>query len=147
MTPQAILKQLAARGVNLTRHGDTLTATPKAALTDELRDLIRAHKGELLEVVSKVEPSPEDKDFFRSVLFDARIARYAGADAEERKAKVLAQFAEYPDIKRAMALSPDGSVTVGVMVDGRVWTQDLRIPPEKFDPFLVLERFEKATVQ
>ncbi len=91
-------------------------------------------------------PSPADKDFFRSIVPDARIARFVGADAEERKARVLAQF-EDPGIRLAMAFSQEGTVTVGVRVDGMIWTQDLKIPAEKFDPFLILERFEKATLQ
>ena len=61
MTPGAILDTLKAKGVRLTRDGGDLIATPKAALTDELRTLIRKHKAELLEVIGKdaayVEPS------------------------------------------------------------------------------------------
>lgn len=91
-----------------------------------------------------VEPSAGDKDFFRTILCDPLLAQYAGADAKERKARVRAQLEEYPNIRRAMAISADGTVTVGVRVDGAIWTRDLRIPREKFDPFLILERFEKA---
>src|SRR6266571_1250387 len=150
MTPHAILTELKARGIQLRRDGDGLLAFPKDNLTDELRALIREHKAELLEAVAKDQaealPSPADRDFFRSIVPGARIARFVGADAEERKARVLAQF-EGPGIRRAMAFSQDGTVTVGVMVDGIVWIQDLKIPAEKFDPFLILERFEKATLQ
>jgi hypothetical protein len=154
VTPGTILDTLKAKGISLQREGANLVAVPKSALTDELRALILAHKPELLEIVGNIEPSaeaqaeasPEDKDFFRAVLLDARIARYAGTDAEDRKAKVLAQLND-PEVKRAMALSPDGTVTVGVISDGQVWTQDLKIPAEKFDPWLILERFEKATLQ
>jgi hypothetical protein len=46
-----------------------------------------------------------------------------------------------------MALSPGGTLTVGVKSDGIVWTQDLIVPADKFDPWLILERFEKATLQ
>ena len=51
MTPSAILDTLKAKGVRLTRDGGDLIATPRAALTDELRALIRQHKAELLEVL------------------------------------------------------------------------------------------------
>lgn len=61
MTPGAILDTLKAKGVRLTRDGGDLIATPKAALTDDLRALIRAHKPELLEAVGKAKPSPEDE--------------------------------------------------------------------------------------
>ena len=43
-----VLAQLSALGVRLSREGDTLLASPRSALTDELRALIRAHKPELL---------------------------------------------------------------------------------------------------
>jgi hypothetical protein len=92
----------------------------------------------------QAEASPEDRDFFRSIVPGAKLARYVGADAEDRKTRVLAQLAD-PTIKRAIALSPDGLVTVGVRVEGRVWTADLKIPEGTFDPFLILERFEKHT--
>jgi hypothetical protein len=98
------------------------------------------------EVQVKDLPTPEDRDFFRAVLIDARISRYVGADAEERKVRVLAQL-DQPGVRRAMALSPGGTLTVGVKSDGIVWTQDLIVPADKFDPWLILERFEKATLQ
>ena len=146
MTASAILEALKVKGVRLTRDGGDLIATPRAALTDELRALIREHKPELLQALT-AEPSTTDKDFFRTILGDSRLAQYVGADAEERAARVRAQLEEYPNIRRAMAIGADGTVTVGVRVDGMVWLQELRIPPEKFDPFLILERFEKATLQ
>jgi hypothetical protein len=146
VTPGAILDTLKAHGVSLTRDGGDLIATPKAALTDELRALIRAHKPELLEAVGKVEPTPEDKDFFRAILPGSTLAKYAGTDAEDRRAKVLDQLQD-PSIKRALAISPDGLVTVGIRFEGKVWTADLKIPEGTFDPFLILERFEKATLQ
>lgn len=55
MTPSAVLETLKAKGVQLSRDGGDLIATPKAALTDELRSLIREHKAELLEAVGKAE--------------------------------------------------------------------------------------------
>ena len=150
MTAHDILERLKSAGLHIKAEGDNLRVGPKESVDHETLELIRKHKAELLEAVGKdaahVEPSPEDKDFFRSVLANARIARYAGADADERRAKVLDQLQD-PTIKRAMALSPDGMVTVGVRIEGGAWTQDLKIPAEKFDPWLILERFEKATLQ
>jgi tubulysin polyketide synthase-like protein len=52
VTPGAILDTLKAHGVRLTRDGGDLIATPKAALTDELRAMIRANKPELLEALA-----------------------------------------------------------------------------------------------
>jgi hypothetical protein len=107
---------------------------------------VKPEEPEPEDTQDKGVPTPDDKDFFRAVLIDARIARYVGADAEGRKVKLLAQLAQ-PGVTRAMALSPGGTLTVGVKSDGIVWTQELIIPAEKFDPWLILERFEKATLQ
>jgi hypothetical protein len=43
-----ILAELRAAGIALSVDGGNLVATPKAALTDELRSLIRDHKAELV---------------------------------------------------------------------------------------------------
>jgi hypothetical protein len=147
MNVQTILARLQASGLHISAEGNNLRVGPREEVTPETLELIRAHKAELLEVVGKPGiPTTADKDFFRAVLMDARISRYVGADAEDRRANVLAQLQD-ASIKRAMAVSPDGMVTVGVRVEGEVWTQDLKIPTEKFDPWLILERFEKVTLQ
>lgn len=44
----AVLAQLQDMGLTLTVEGDTLRAGPKAAMTEEARALIRAHKDDLL---------------------------------------------------------------------------------------------------
>ena len=46
--PSVAMERLRAAGVSLLRSGDALTATPKEALTDELRGLIRKNKAGLL---------------------------------------------------------------------------------------------------
>lgn len=52
MTLGAILAQLSAQGIRLQRDGGNLVVTPREALTDELRELIRDHKPELLQAIS-----------------------------------------------------------------------------------------------
>src|SRR3990172_4362123 len=47
-----ILDHLAAAGVKLTRSGSNLIATPRAAITPDVLQLIRQHKPELLEALS-----------------------------------------------------------------------------------------------
>jgi TubC N-terminal docking domain len=47
-----ILARLSAAGVRLELDGSDLLARPRAALTDELRGLIKAHKPELLAALS-----------------------------------------------------------------------------------------------
>jgi hypothetical protein len=142
MTPGAILDTLKAHGVRLTRDGEDLIATPKAALTDELRALIREHKPELLEAVGKVEPTPGDREFFRGILPGAVISRKpAPASGLE---SIAAQFAD--GRKRVMWFDQDmGFVMVA-------WTENgvpqapvlLTIPPDQCDWSAILERFIAA---
>lgn len=73
-----VLERLSACGVRLMRQGDALVATPREALNDELRALIRAHKPELIRALVK------------------------GPDrAEDRKARALAFLEAHPNVKRA----------------------------------------------
>ena len=48
MSAPAILAKLKAAGVRVRRRGDNLLAEPRAAITEPLLVLMRAHKGELL---------------------------------------------------------------------------------------------------
>lgn len=56
MSATAILAQLKAAGVRISRRGDNLLAEPKAAVTEPLLVLMRTHKGELLAALSE-EPA------------------------------------------------------------------------------------------
>lgn len=52
METSKLLTELQQRGVNLTVDGDNLRyVAPKGALTDELRQAIKDHKAELLELL------------------------------------------------------------------------------------------------
>ena len=53
MNAPLILEHLAAAGVKLTRNGGNLIATPKAAVTPDVLNLIRQHKPELLEALGE----------------------------------------------------------------------------------------------
>lgn len=53
-----VLHHLAAAGVRLEVQGDALHASPREALTDETRALIRSNKPALLEILSGTAPSP-----------------------------------------------------------------------------------------
>jgi len=55
MTAGAILARLKAAGLHLRAEGGNLAASPKSALTDDLRALMRAHKAELLQAL---QPAP-----------------------------------------------------------------------------------------
>lgn len=49
MDAAEIFKCLHAAGISLAFAGDRLTASPSSRMNDELRDLIRSHKAELVE--------------------------------------------------------------------------------------------------
>ena len=54
------LSTLSAHGVRLEIRDGTLTAGPREALTPEVRELIRAHKPELIAALSAAsDPEPE----------------------------------------------------------------------------------------
>ena len=51
MTAQALLDELAAHGVAVRAVGQNLRLAPKAAVTPELTEIVRAHKPELLALL------------------------------------------------------------------------------------------------
>lgn len=53
-----LIARLSALGLRLAREGDGIRVAPRAALTDEARSLIRAHKAELLQVLAAADPIP-----------------------------------------------------------------------------------------
>lgn len=58
MLASDVLERLSAYGVRLEREGAALVAMPKAALTDELRALIRDHKPALLDALAGAPAAP-----------------------------------------------------------------------------------------
>lgn len=56
-----VLQVLRARGLTLTAEGENVRVGPKTALTDELRDLIKKHKADLLVELGQAS---------RTALFD-----------------------------------------------------------------------------
>ena len=72
-----LLGRLALAGVKLSTDGAQLIAEPRAALTDELRTLIRDHKPELLAALSPIERG-----------------------RELRRQRALAELAKHPDKDR-----------------------------------------------
>lgn len=58
MTAHELLADLKARGVVLEPKGDTLRVAPQAALTDELRQTIRANKPALLALLVPPQTLP-----------------------------------------------------------------------------------------
>ena len=89
-----VLAQLSALGVTLSREGDALIARPRSALTDQARDMIRAHKQELLAALGST-----------------------GDAAEARRQWAIAMLAERPDLRVAVSVDSDGDpVRVAVAI-------------------------------
>ncbi len=56
MTPAEILNAVQAAGVHLRVHDGQLLASPKEKLTDEVRTLVREHRGEILAALTTRQP-------------------------------------------------------------------------------------------
>ena len=93
MLAAEILERLTACGVRLKRDADALVASPRAALTDELRKLIREHKPELLEALAK---RPEAAGL--KLSNGPAVPMYP---AMVRKARALAYLEQHPEAARA----------------------------------------------
>ena len=63
MTPAALLTDLARLGIHIEAHGDRLRYSPRSALTPDLADRMKAHKGELLAVLRGGADGPDDRQF------------------------------------------------------------------------------------
>lgn len=126
-----VLARLTALGVRLTREGEVIRAAPRSALTDEARALIRAHKSEILAALAAA-PLPDPA-------------------MEARRQRVLDMLAERPGIHHAVVTDDQADPEAVIlalairraMQDGSTVTCELRIPREKFDPFLLLDLIER----
>jgi len=126
-----VLARLQALGLRLTRQGDAIRAAPRSALSDETRGLIRAHKAELLQALPELVDRPQG--IAREPLEDLH--------AEAHRQRVIGMLAERPDTKYAVLTDdqadPEGVILV-IAIRGVV-TCELRIPRQKYDPFLLLD--------
>lgn len=147
-----ILASLAARGLHLSRDGAGIRVTPRSALTDEARRLILAHKAELLATLR------ESADFGSAASgtkVEAMPGRAQPSDADQgdalpdpaaeaRRQRVLAMFAERPDIQRAVycdGIPVNGIVTiaVGVRYAGGIATADIEVQADRYDGMQLLD--------
>jgi len=124
-----LLALLSALGVRLTREGDAIRATPRVALTDEARTLIRAHKAELLAAL----PTAGGDDLMPDPT------------AEARRQRVLAMLAGRPDVRYSLVTDTeaDSEAVILALAIRDVGTCELRIPKAKYDPFLLLDLIER----
>jgi hypothetical protein len=118
-----LMARLTAAGVKLTANGEDLLAEPRAALTDELRTLIRAHKAEILDSLAEVKRG-----------------------REERHRRVEELLAAEPDRKRVAIFDLNQNpayvlCTIGIRGVGSC---ELCIPRDKYDPWAVLDALQRA---
>lgn len=120
-----VMMRLAAAGIRLKPLPDgRLWAEPRAALTDDLRELIRAHRSELLAALSDPLPDPA---------------------AEARRQRVLAMLEAYPEARYATLTdleSDPETVILALAIRGQA-SCELRIPRDLYDPFLLLDLIER----
>ena len=119
-----LIGRLALAGVKLARIGeDRIAAEPREALTEELRELIRQHKVELL---SALEPADRGREL--------------------RRQRVLAKLKAEPDKQRVAIFDPDfdRDFVLCTLAIRDVGTCELRIPRDHYDPWLILDAMARA---
>jgi hypothetical protein len=135
-----VLARLSALGVRLSREGDSLLARPQSALTDEARAMIRANKAALLEALAKP----------KAVRLKAGTGD-ASPGLEARRAAVLTMLADRQAVRYAVLADTETEAEAvllafairGAMADGGTVTCELRIPRDKYDPWLLLDLIER----
>lgn len=126
MNAPDVLARLAAAGIRLSPLPDgRLWAEPRAALNDDLRQLIRAHKVELLNALeSNTLPDPA---------------------AECQRQRVLEMLAQRPGTRYAAVTDIEAepnAVILALAIRGG-GTCELRIPKAKYDGVLLLDLIER----
>ena len=119
-----LIGRLALAGVRLARIGeDRIAAEPREALNDELRNLIRQNKAELL---SALEPLDRGREL--------------------RRQRALAKLKAEPDKQRVAIFDPDfdRDFVLCTLAIRDVGTCELRIPRDRYDPWLVLEAMGRS---
>ena len=80
-TPETLLAELAARGIEAEVRGDKLRLHPASLLTSELRDEIRENKPGVIRVVRLAGLTPDEREVFeeRAAIaeFDGRLSTEA----------------------------------------------------------------------
>lgn len=120
-----LLHAFQGQGLRLCAEGGRLMVAPKERITDQTRALIRTHRAELLAALaSDVLPDP---------------------GAEARRERVLQLLAEHPEARYAALTDTEaapGFVLLTLAIRDKA-TCELRIPREKYDPFLLLDLIER----
>ncbi len=126
MNAPKIIRDVTRAGGQLQADRGDLVITAPAPLPQSLIEAIKQHKAELLDAIT------------------------ADRAVEARRQRVLAMLAERPEARYALLTDTTAdpeAVIVALAIRGRA-TCELRIPREKYDPFLLLHLIERhgATV-
>jgi len=124
-----VLGHLRALGLTLAAEGSNIVVRPRQALTDEARQLIRAHKAELLAALTGTPDrlEPEEPGIGRKATAAGRYA--LSVDQDTHPEHVLVSM-----------------VIRGALPDGSAVSFELTIPREKYDPFALLAMVERYGV-
>ena len=130
MTPAAIIKRAMADGVNLALSpAGTIKATGEGAAVNRWLPVIREHKPGIVTALQEtggVEPLPDPA-------------------TEARRQRVLELLAANTSARYALVTDSEcdpEAVLLTLAIRGRA-TCELRIPREKYDPFLLLGLIER----
>lgn len=174
MTAADLLQRVRAAGVHLSIEAGRIVASPRAAITEELRTLIRANKAALLEALSATEtplaatsatPTTRRPGHVAHVA-DVALVQQGRHEAPSAAGGTLPGKDDAPDNapgfearrQRVLAMLADRQVRYALLVDGDAEpeavilalairsgagggavTCELRVPREKFDPYLLLD--------
>jgi hypothetical protein len=119
-----VLGHLRALGLTLAAEGSNIIVRPRQALTDEARQLIKAHKAELLAALRPTSPEETGNN------------RTEAAPTLGRYALAVDQDASHEHVTVTMTIR-------GALPDGSAVSFELTIPREKYDPFALLAMVER----
>jgi len=118
-----VLARLSEIGVTLSTEAGALVARPRSALTDEARELIRAHKAELLAALEHgLSPGAQSRRQRVTAMLEAGQHTYA----------VVVDQAD-PHYPGCVVLG------VGIRTEHGISTCDLIVPADRFDGFALLD--------
>jgi hypothetical protein len=135
MNPATIIKQAAADGVSLILSpAGTIKATGNGDAVNRWLPLTREHKPGVLAALQEAANDDTRPD----------------PTAEARRQRVLAMLAEHPEARYAVLTDThaDPDAVLLTLAIRRRATCELRIPRDRYDPFLLLDLIERhsATV-
>ena len=78
MTAAQLMIDLARLGIHIEAHGDRLRYSPRSAMTPDLADRVKAHKGELLAILRRDPEAPSIDLTDATQVWQAALDRLEG---------------------------------------------------------------------